>query len=49
MIWALFESKTTGERFAVQSIHIAYEKAANKVQLQAIIDFMNERFADVPQ
>lgn len=48
MIWALFESKTTGERFAVQSIHIAYEKAANKVQLQKILDFMNERFADVP-
>ena len=48
MIWAMFESKTTGERFVVQSIHIAYEKAANKVQLQAIIDFMQERFADVP-
>ena len=48
MIWALFESKATGDRFVVQSIHIAYEKAANKVQLQAIIDFMQERFADVP-
>ena len=48
MMWAMLESKATGERLVVQSVHIEYVVKANAVQLKHILDFMKQQFADVP-
>ena len=48
MMWTKLRSNATGAEFIVLSVHIDYVKAANVVQLNLILDYMQENFAELP-